>query len=1577
MKATLVLLASIATVAHAEAGSAHADDSVRLVAQPVRAPVAPDRVMPVAPFVPAETPEVAGEIAVGPDRAAALWLDALDVIVVHGEDIELARVVGAGPTRAVLAERGSPAGTGVTSIAQPPGRGDVWMIWARRPTTIHVERPVARAGRAIWETTQRALFAWVDAGGARPAIPVVEGAAVAALRIDADAATGAALEMDDAPLRAAVRAWRKARIVAELATIRPFVQPQLAVASLLDGPEVTIPDPAAAVGAADPAPYHRTAQRAIDLELAGPGALRLEARAVLPAPHGGTSNAAELPDVAIAITSHGQTLGRQTVAAAYATVPDATPVPAAFPIRQPLVSREGDLLSERAAITVPLFPGTHRYRIVLEGGALAVRATVARHRPRMADAIAADDVDELLADARGAVRGTSLAARRLGALLEDARGSDATTLAAGTELDVGRWNLARRDEHAWTYALEVARRTRDADAVRALYATVPGAPPPSLVPELVALLPRATPQARMRNWPLAATLMAARAEPTDPTIGAAARARWRTGEWMPLRPSLAEGTDLPPARRWLVEAEPQPLATPRAWKRGDLAALVPGRARRVIAEPSFLDPARAALLDVYVEASANSAIAITVDGKRFETLAIDAIERVQLAVAPGEHTVTLDRGRRGWVSQRPVAAVEVHERARVQALWPSGSRVRYALPAVDVPVEITLRASTRARVVIRGDVGPATELVVGTMGVDPRAHPLDATRAGGEARFVMWPARGARTLWIEGEDVVAAVASRRERRIAADGRPGAPRETSNLLDRVATASRTLAQRPDDATALASRANDLLDLGEPSLAREDLVRLLHVTSRPPAALEEELFARLDDATEPTHVVLAVPATEPVLVGPALAVLATNKQPTRAAIDARAALARGDTLAAARLLAGASDRWQVAFEAVDLLARVLGDRTAPPGTYALAYGLAARVRTAIDHPRVRRALVLAAAQTGWDTLGSVETSAGHEAMLSTQPILPVAPSVLVREALVASPWPARAGHTLTAGVAGVLDITLPAATAIRAQVYCVRVRAAELTRAAATAPCTLTVRTDNGIANAVDAPLGRLTEVSLPLGAGRHVIEVALASEGDAASVRFTSARALTGITDDVDGTHAIRIENKTKLFVASASMPITTSVQGPTTLWVQARATSGARHAEVTASSRAGVVRATMTLAEDRDRDARADLPLGSPSDTFLVLPAAATYQIAVSPDRGELVARLARRDERRGKPPRAAVAWYVAAPTETAAFAIALPPAIGTIGAARVEEPRPGRLGTLSIDVRAEQDMRGDEDVASTEPGNFVEAGIAWRRALAPRRVWLGIRAGVRSREGTATIATGESELAVEDLPFGSSLTLAGAGFTQPFSDGRAWHLRGRARLGFRWELSDTLALRPAVSAGASYLNTAPSTAMVATARLDPDVFSAYRETHRRDGTAALALTWQPLQDFVGELRATATTNADFASLDFAGAGATVRMLAPLPLVGDTLIVAGYRPNYRLADDDRPNGYWRHDLVARIEHTLWTTTHGRFVLSAWDEYTTKNALGIGLRFDLVRHRGLADFAPADAPFASLVDERAYAPLETP
>ena len=62
----------------------------------------------------------------------------------------------------------------------------------------------------------------------------------------------------------------------------------------------------------------------------------------------------------------------------------------------------------------------------------------------------------------------------------------------------------------------------------------------------------------------------------------------------------------------------------RVWRAGDLWQLAVGRVQTVIAAPSAIDPARAALLDIFVAAPAISALRIEVDGKRMEAVSLAA-----------------------------------------------------------------------------------------------------------------------------------------------------------------------------------------------------------------------------------------------------------------------------------------------------------------------------------------------------------------------------------------------------------------------------------------------------------------------------------------------------------------------------------------------------------------------------------------------------------------------------------------------------------------------------------------------------------------------------------------------------------------------------------------------------------------------------------------------------------------------------------------------------------------------------------------------------------------------------------------
>jgi hypothetical protein len=1281
------------------------------------------------------------------------------------------------------------------------------------------------------------------------------------------------------------------------------------------------------------------------------------------------------------------------------------------------------------------------------GSDLALRVTVARRRVRLGEALSGvDDVESFVDAGRDALGSDGSAAAQLARRLLDARAGAVVTAAAApkdlapllrlawaaatTALDDRAALAAVRDgaaakerDAAWTLVARLALLRRDADGVAALFSLMPGQPPAALIPELVGALPAATALERIRNWRQAALDIAWRAQPLDPALAFAARAAWRGGEWALIAPAPRDaGAEPVSPQRWLVETRESGGEQLRSWRAGDLWKLGIGRTQTVIAAASTIDPARAALLDVYVAAPAKSSVKLTVDGKVFETPVLSAVERLQVAVAPGRHEVRLDarQGALAWISHAPGAAVRGTDIARVQHYWPvAGMHTVLPTEATSSPIQVALRAigTKPLRVTLRSDVGAPTELMLTPGELDATAHPLaDASATGASISFALRLPAGSRTVWFETSEPERLLAAVYVRRARADAVPAEAvrdrRDTKgDAIDHVTALSKALARDPDDARARAELASELLDLGEPMLAREDLLRLLRVPAArrtESASIEDPLFARLEGFSEPTHIALLDAARsgsagprsaaegrrEGVINGPlpiapaALALPADGKQ--------RYVAARGDADALIALYQQ-TGAWQVAFEALD--------PSVSDASTALTYGVASQLRGVLDHPRVRRALVVSAALSGWTTLTSTTSNAGHETLFSSEPILPPAPPVVIREALIAPPWPARTAHTLTASTTASLELEAPASTTVYAQVKCVAARVH-----AANDRCALTARIDQGAARTLSVKRGTVAELELgALGAGRHVVELALVNEGDIASARFVTDRAIAGVTAAREGgRYPIEIERRAKVFVANQT-PITATVLGRSTLWVQARIVgpeaaaiaasaqrepssgrgfplrgTGARTVEVVATPAKGEpVRATITLAQDRSSargDAGRELVVSVPADAFLLLPDAGGYQISVTPDRGEIVVRLARREERTGKVPRAPEAWYADAPAVAAVFALPSPPAVAAIDARSFREPTPGRIGTLTIELAVGQDAFAEEDLLPARARNHVAVLAGHRRSLAADRAWFTTRGYVRSRDETNLIAGGDTELYLAHLPLDLTAQLRGAAVTQAFSMGRAWHVRGDARLVRPFAATSTLTVLPSAGFAYSWLNTTPQTVEVTTEEIDPAVFTKYRYAHDRTASARLALRWMPLQDFVATLSVGVASNRDLRSADYADASVRLQHLLPLPLVGDTYLSAGYQPRHRFADADRMESFVQHRVSSRVEWSVWTGGAGRFLLGIWSELditpaSSLPAFGASLRFELTGHRGLVDYAPDDSMFSSLLERRSFARLE--
>ncbi|MEJ7602903.1 MAG: hypothetical protein WKG01_33755 [Kofleriaceae bacterium] len=781
----LAALPAIAAPARSEvAGVVFAPQQVRLVG--------PAAVTGEPPFVPASSPAASGDIPVGPDRVAAVFLGPLDLVRVRypkDAQVRFARVIGAGAARARLVEPGIGATPGTTFLAQPAGRGDVWLIWTERPTTVQVERPMRRTGRLAWDGARDAMVGWVDRGGELPAIPVTEGTFGFLVHARADALLGKAIVATYPKLARAVTNWRKASVVAGLTTLRPMSVQQLRVIPIDDldgaGADVTIPDPDESDGTSSRA-FHRVDRaRKFMFEESGPGVLRIEARALIAQP------AAPAATFELALAIDGRVVERRTTKALVVVAPDPTYPPPAFPARVPLRADEGDFLGERVTISIPLPPGDHRYEISIAGNPVALRVTAARPRVRLGDALHGDhDVESFVDDGKDALAGDRSPGGQLVRRLLDVRagvrpangepiegtvpplvelalyaaggGDPARVRARAIEL---LFKLRDEPELVWTLVIELVRTLRERGVADAELRSVLGAarviPPAELVPELLTVLPATTPLERIRSWSVAALDVARRQNPIDPAIERAYEATWRTSEWALVVPSRPAAGELPPVSlRWLVEATPPVPGEPERPFEPDpktvaaaARAEAPHRRSGVADRSRARGAARCLRRDLERRAGADHA-----DGRR-QGFPHTRCGAARADPARGRARRARDPARGASPDARVAVAppapgesvVEAKDTARVRTYWPAknGSKtLRYPLPADDLPgpISIGLRAVARERVgpirvTVRTDAGMSRELTLDLGPLDPMAHPLDREDATGEVSFVMRPPR--------------------------------------------------------------------------------------------------------------------------------------------------------------------------------------------------------------------------------------------------------------------------------------------------------------------------------------------------------------------------------------------------------------------------------------------------------------------------------------------------------------------------------------------------------------------------------------------------------------------------------------------------------------------------------------------------------------------------------------------------------------------------------------------------------------------------------------------------------------------
>jgi hypothetical protein len=455
----LLVLALVACsgTAHAGAPDSLISDkwtSVQWLPQPVRHPVVPAQVQPDAPHVPDDVPTVEGEIEIGPDRASALWLDALDVLrvrsvapgaasqgastdassePVQSGTIILQRVIGAAPdaakrVRGEIEESAVATAPGVWYIAQPPARGDVWLISASAPMRVVIERPVWRDDARLWEQIRTAVLQWIEHGGVMPELPGGPDSTALELGLRADHALAQILVQRRPTahrFHQAVRDWRSASALTRLAVVGARRQPHHWSEERTAALAAAAPGSTQLALAPDTRPYARIDRNELVWSpvIEGPGVLELDVRALVSAPASSENDMGTLR-----IGANGRILAEHHFRRRPARVPaPGQSLHAPFPREVELSTVDGTFAGLRERVRVPLLPGKHTYTVMLHGGPSLARARIVRRRPLFLEVLRqrANPGDFVAAAEAGLAGDDAPEARLLALLLADLRGNPA------------------------------------------------------------------------------------------------------------------------------------------------------------------------------------------------------------------------------------------------------------------------------------------------------------------------------------------------------------------------------------------------------------------------------------------------------------------------------------------------------------------------------------------------------------------------------------------------------------------------------------------------------------------------------------------------------------------------------------------------------------------------------------------------------------------------------------------------------------------------------------------------------------------------------------------------------------------------------------------------------------------------------------------------------------------------------------------------------------------------------------------------------------------------------------------------
>lgn len=1633
--------------------------------QSVNYPVDPSQVIPAPPFVPEGSRETERPVEVGPGVGATFFLDGLEfarvrVLSGHGTP-RFQRVFGGSRSsvqtglRALIDSGAQHDADGSWRIVEPAGDGDVWCIDADAPVRIVIEHPRTLPARLSWEEARQNLIDAIRKDQVIPHLPGDTGSAELEATLTAYEALGRQIvATGGADLSPAVQAWQVAAALRRLDEIRPFAWPYWSV-----------DDVGEALGSdterilrvngevASSAVWRRVEGQTqpTEIEVEGPGILRVEVRSVLPAgwlvaPTPTTTKVFRDGVLAKTLVFTGRP----------ARVTDEPN--AAFPIREYLVTRQGEWAGKINEIRLPLAPGKHRYQIQVDQTSLLRVARAQRKSFAYEDLKHEASPEDWVSKAYAALEGKQgPEADLLRGLIADVVGEPpppqsgnlpvvlqpvAEYLAAAYgKMDatarVGAWTTALAGETAppwaWWLRVRMAELLPSGVGVRALFAAANDLPPPGLTPAAAEHLGAPGLYQDRPDRALGMLELAWRELPGDLGIRKTYLSEFLDGSsWSRQSPVVMVNGDAitPPPMTWLDTAAGTGGPVSRAAR---VFYRVPGGATRTLAvDASTANPSAPAIFSMFLRSPIDSGLAaIAVDDHNFRVLPVSDIERLDMAVKPGEHTISLNTnaGTDAWVSGYPTQEQwrQTTDIASLRSYWPNaigGNALHFELPSPQVPVPVRIEVRVLDPIhhpnlvvgSLHSDSGASWPLTVVPGIADPTLLPIGGEEPlSGVATVTVYPPAGTQQMWVEAPADAGWVVSMSVRRTETL-KVATTWESKGLPDlaTIASLSKEIALHPNDASALLHRADALAQLGDLDMARQDLRRLLRLGAQVinvvPDEAVEEVSDRIDAVGSsgwlPPTLALAQ-VTSPVPLSAAL-VLGEDAAPPTEIIQwvneaRKKGAAAGLELAPQRLGAApgvdwlrarflhdlhrdvegalalvqawrSSGRWQYGLEAANwLVSSEVGSGQSPiPGSASLGYGLAAELRSVIEHPTIERLALLSGRRTRWDPIRGADSSAGRALLTTKESLTPPLPQTEIRQALTTAPWPQSEAQFVTAKEPAAVSIN--GISQVIASAWCQPLR---LSAGAAEPSCVGELFVDGVSVLRQNIPLRSSVDFKSPqLAPGRHEIQMAIDDPGRTAalSVRFRDA------ASSISG-RPIQPLRDTTGFFATPDQAFSVVVAGPGTVFVELRAAGSGGTVNIRAQSPTLTLpdkKVILNAAQDRTVSMTGG-PVSVPgvAQTFyVVLPTAGTWRVQVQPQNNAVLVRGAYRQETPAPTiQRPGPIWRDIDPrTEPVDWPATVPPMGAPLAG---DAPYNSALGTFSLGLAYGQQSQEATVDAGAEQFEQAQVSLAWRLQAIPNALWLHLEPLMRAASVSSDVYGARADVLGRFL--GPDLRLHGN--LESYSQVVEEHTERGSTFSLR-------AYRPVRSVGGTYIipslearvrqltmDQAPLTELV-----DSDVFNDYAVAHPLAITPSVVYWAMPWQDVIAYTSLSAVSNPNIFSFDQVAASFVGRGVVHPSHLPPAQLEFKYRASYRFVSDYRLEAYLQHSLGASLGTDIkmgnsFATWVGLSYLGYFSAtQANENILKLEARFDFNGGRGLDDMLPVEQDFFDLLGKDRWGDL---